>query len=83
MITKDWTYDEINPHVSQFSEGTLCSVQSTSGKEMKGTIDREKSKIYYIKCFEYKTVCVKMYERRRTLFFPLILLKVLHRHNVE
>ena len=38
--------------MSQFSECTSCLIQSTSGKEMKGTIDLEKSKFYYIKCFE-------------------------------
>ena len=39
-------------------EGTSCSIQSTSGKKMEGSIDQEKSKIYYIKCFEcvYKNV---------------------------
>ena len=42
-------------------EGTLCSIQSTSGKKMEGSIDQEKSKIYYIKCFEcvYKNVSAR------------------------
>ena len=42
-------------------EGTLCSIRSTSGKKTEGTIDREKSKIL--------SVCIKMYELGRTVFF--------------